>query len=117
MVSESAKSTGVILPYEKQAINGEELPTSLEYPDQIMFLQLRMLYDQFRKGIINRETAQREKKQLLDEYRLYTFRNEMEKEWVEIIRLTELARSAYRKDRTLENADKLVAILEGRKSA
>lgn len=82
-----------------------------------MFLQLRALYDQFRKGIINRETAQKEKKQLLDEYRLYTFRNDMEKEWVEIIKSTEMARAAYRKDRTLENADKLVAILEGRKSA
>lgn len=35
------------------------------------------------------------------------------KEWVEIIRKTEIARADYRKDRTLENADRLVAAIEG----
>lgn len=117
MVSEPAKSTGVTLPYEKQAMNGDDMPEGLEYPDQIMFLQLRMLYDQFKKGVINRETAQREKRQLLDEYRVYKFREEMEKEWVDIIKLTEQARAEYRKDPTIENADRLVAIIEGRKTA
>ena len=117
MVSEPAKSTGITLPYERQAMNGDEMPEGLEYPDQIMFLQLRMLYDQFKKGIINRDTAQKEKKQLLQEYQCYKFRDSMEKEWVEIIKLTELARADFRKNPSIETAERLVAIIEGRKAA
>lgn len=115
MVSEPPKSTGVTLPYEKQAMNGDDMPEGLEYPDQIMFLQLRMLYDQFKKKIIDKETARKEKKLLLDEYRIYKFREEMGNEWVEIIKLTELVRAEFRKNPTIETASRLVAIIEGRK--
>lgn len=107
--------TGVTLPYEKIAMAGGEMPDGLEYPDQVLFLELRMLYDQFKKGIIDKATATKEKKKLLDAYRVYQFNDQMGKEWVEQIKLTEFARSAYLKDRTLENADKLVALIEGRK--
>ena len=62
------ESTGVTLPYEKIAMAGGEMPDGLEYPDQILFLALRMLYDQFKKGIVDKATATREKKQLLEEY-------------------------------------------------
>lgn len=116
MVSEPPKSTGVTLPYEKKAMAGDDMPTGLEYPDQIMYLQLRMLYEQFKKGIINRETALMEKKQLLDEYRCYTFQAEMGKEWVEVIKQTELARAEFRKNPSIETAERLVLIIEGRKT-
>lgn len=107
-------STGVVFPWEQAAIRGDEMPDGLSYPDQILFLGLRMLYAQKRAGIINRDTAVVEKKKLLDEYRVYTFREKMGDEWVEQIRLTEIARAEYRKNRTLENADKLVLLIEGR---
>lgn len=110
-------STGIVLPWENAAIRGDEMPECLEYPDQILFLQLRMLYYQKRQGIIDRDTAIREKKKLLDEYKLYLFRDSMEKEWVEIIKLTELARAEFRKDPTVENGMKLVQIIEGRTNA
>lgn len=93
---------------------GGEMPDALEYPDQVLFLELRMLYEQYKKGIVDKPTAIREKKRLLDNYRVYKFNDQMGKEWVEQIKLTELARAAYLKDRTLENADKLVALIEGR---
>ncbi len=113
MVPEPEK-TGVTLPYEKIAMAGGEMPEGLEYPDQVLFLQLRMLYDQYKKGIIDKAAATREKKRLLESYRVYQFNDQMGKEWTEQIRKTELARAAYRKDRTLENADKLVLLIEGR---
>lgn len=115
MVSEPEKSSGVVLPWEQVAIRGDEMPNGLEYPDQVLYLCLRMLYEQKRKGIIDRETAVREKKKLLDEYRCYQFRDQLEKEWVQIIKDTDLARAEYKKNPTIENADKLVAIIEGRK--
>ena len=107
-------STGVVLPWEQQAIRGDEMPDGMEYPDQILYLCLRMLYAQKRNGIIDRDRAIAEKKRLLDEYKLYKFRDSMEKEWVEIIRLTELARAEFRKNSTVENGFKLIEILEGR---
>lgn len=112
-MSEENKTTGVILPWEQQAIRGEEMPAGLEYPDQVLFLSLRMLYSQKRAGVINRETAISEKKKLLNEYRLYKFRDDMEKQWVRMIKDTELLRAEYRNNPTVENGMKLIAVIEG----
>ena len=110
-----ADETGVVLPWEKDAMAGLEMPNGLSYPDQILYLSLRMLYRQYYQKIIERDTATKEKKKLLDEYKVYQFREELEKQWVEIIRLTELARAEYRKKPCHENAMKLIDIIEGRK--
>lgn len=110
-----ADETGIVLPWEKDAMAGLEMPDGLSYPDQILYLELRMLYRQYFQKVIDRETAIKEKKKLLDEYRCYQYREEMGNHWVEIIRLTDLARCDYKKNRTIENADRLVEIIEGRK--
>ena len=107
------KNESVTFPWERQAMNGEEMPNGLGYPDQILYLSLRILYESLRKGIIDRETAIREKRRLVTEYNAYKFREKMGDEWVKVIKDTELARAAYRKDRSLENADKLLAAVEG----
>jgi hypothetical protein len=93
---------------ERMAKDGNEMPDGLEYPDQIMYMSLRMLYAQLRLGIIDRDAAIREKKQLVREYECYSFQNAMGKEWVQVIKATELARAEYMKNRTLGNADKLM---------
>ena len=110
-----ADETGIILPWEKDAMAGLEMPNGLSYPDQILYLSLRMLYRQYYQKIIERDTATKEKKKLLDEYKVYQFREELEKQWVEIIRLTELVRAEYRKNPCHENAMKLIDIIEGKK--
>ena len=110
-----ADETGTVLPWEKDAMAGLEMPKGLSYPDQILYLELRMLYHQYYQKVIDRETATKEKKKLLDEYRCYQYREEMGNHWVEIIRLTDLARCDYKKNRTLENADRLIEIIEGKK--
>lgn len=110
-----ADETGIVLPWEKDAMAGLEMPDGLSYPDQILYLSLRMLYAQYFKKVIDRETAAKEKKKLLQEYKCYQYQDEMGKKWVEVIRLTDLARCDYKKNRTLENADRLVEIIEGKK--
>ena len=102
------------LPYEKIAMAGEEMPKGLEYPDQILFLQLRLLYETYKKGIITREFATMEKAELLRNYTVYQMADKMGKEWVEIIKETEIAMANYRKNRTLENADRLLNCIEGK---
>lgn len=96
---------------ERQAMDGNEMPDGLEYPDQVLYLCFRMLYAQLRQGIVDRDTAIREKKKLLKEYEAYVFVDQMGKEWVQVIKDTELARAEYMKNRTLENADKLIATI------
>lgn len=102
------------LPYEKIAMSGGEMPKGLEYPDQILFLELRLLYDSYRRKLIDRDAATREKVELLRVYEAHKIVDNMGKEWVEQINKTETARANYRKDRTLENADLLVLAIEGR---
>lgn len=109
------ESTGIILPWEQQAIRGEEMPDGLRYAEQILYLCLRMLYAQKKLGIIDRDTAILEKKKLLDEYQCYDFQQKMGDEWVAVIKETELARAEFRKNPTAENAEALVEIIEGRR--
>ena len=101
------------LPYEKIAMSGGEMPTGMEYPDQILFLELRLLYDSYKRKLIDRDAATQEKAELLRVYEAHKIVDRMGKEWVDQIKRTELARAAYRKDKTIENADKLVACVEG----
>lgn len=103
------------LPYEKTAMSGGQMPDGLEYPDQILFLSLRLLYDSYRRKLIDRESATREKVELLRTYEAHKIVDKMGKEWVDQIKRTELARAEYRKNKTIENADKLLACVEGGK--
>ena len=100
------------LPYEKTAMAGGEMPKGLEYPDQILFLELRLLYDSYKRKLIDRETATREKVELLRTYEAHKIVDKMGKVWVDQIKRTELARAEYRKNKTIENADKLLACVE-----
>ena len=103
------------LPYEKIAMAGGEMPKCLEYPDQILFLELRLLYDSYKRKLIDRDTATREKVELLRTYEAHKIVDRMGKEWVDQIKRTELARADYRKNPCHENAMKLIEIIEGRK--
>ena len=110
-----AESKLLELPYEKIAMAGGEMPKGLEYPDQILFLELRLLYDSYKRKLIDRETATQEKVELLRTYEAHKIVDRMGKEWVDQIKRTELARATYRKEKTIENADKLLACVEGGK--
>lgn len=108
-----AKANSAVFPYEQQAAAGDEMPGGLDYPDKVTYLCFRMLYTQLRMGIIGSETAAREKRKIMHEYEYYKFIEQMGKEKVKLIEKTELARAAYMKSRTLENADLLLFAIEG----
>ena len=103
------------LPYEKIAMAGGAMPSGLEYPDQILFLELRLLYDGYKRKLIDRDKATQEKAELLRTYEAHKIVDKMGKEWVDQIKRTELARAEYRKNKTIENADKLLDCVEGGK--
>lgn len=101
------------LPYEKIAMSGGEMPEGMEYPDQILFLELRLLYDSYKRKMIDRETATREKVELLRTYEAHKIVDNMGKELVDQIKRTELARAEYRKNPCHENAVKIIESIEG----
>ena len=99
--------------YEKIAMIGGEMPQDMDSCDQTNFLKLRLLYDSYKKGILTRERAKAEKAKIIKEYELDRNLNELDIRWVTLLKETEKARIEYRKNRTLENADKLMEIIEG----
>ena len=106
--------TGIVLDYEQQAINGGEMPDGLDYADQILFQQLRLLYSALRNGTITREMGVREKKKFLKEYEKNKDGVKSIQGYVDYITATQTARINYIKSRTLENADDVIKALEGR---
>ena len=100
-------------PYERDAMIGGEMPDGLEWYDRQMFLMLRMLYHQYKHGIIDRETASNEKRKLLKDYEVQKAQEGLSKEIARRIIATDAARMAYRKNRTLENADALIFAFDG----
>jgi hypothetical protein len=110
-----AESKLLELPYEKIAMAGGEMPEGLEYPDQILFLELRLLYDSYKRKLIDRDRATQEKVELLRIYEAHKIVEKMGKEWVDQIKRTELARAEYRKNKTIENADRVIECFEGKR--
>ena len=97
----------------KQAMRGDELPAGLDYPEQIIYVELRNLYAAYRMQVVTVEAATREKKELMQNYKAFKWQWELVQQDAEIRARTSEARAAYRKNRTLENADALILALEG----
>lgn len=93
---------------ERMAKDGNEMPDGLSVPQQIAFLCLRKLYWQLAHGIIDRETAVNEKRKIMREHESYVFIDEYMNRYVRAIKETELAREAYLKNPSKENADNLM---------
>lgn len=100
--------TGITLPYEQAAMRGDPMPEGLKSYDALMFQNLSMLYERKRRGMIDRATAVREKRFLLDAYRIDKFGDEVMQDSVRLWRGIEAAASAYRLAPSIETADALI---------
>ncbi len=107
------KQTGIMLPYEELAMQGEPMPDGLNAAEQLMYLSLRMLYSQHKSGYISRELAMQEKRKIASEFKRNEALFKMNDYHIELINRTELAIWRYRKNRTLENADRLIGVFQG----
>ena len=103
---------------ERIAMRGGPMPDGLNLTDQRFFQGISYLYARYRAGFIDREAGSREKGQILYQRDLEGRQREMDgkliKHHAEQTRAVEAAQIAYQKDRTLENADRLSAVLDGR---
>lgn len=103
------------LPYERIAMAGGEMPQGLKYHDQMTFQRLRSLYHAYKQQIVSKEVASREKIEILRERDNLKFMCDLFEENVEMTKRTELIRAEYRRSKSLDAADRLCDILEGRK--
>jgi len=101
------------LPYEPLAARGDPMPGGMPFPDMVMFQALAALYGRYRTKTVTRDRASLEKKTLLSEYDALKFKWELGNHWAQLIKATEAARCEYRKNRTLENADRLLMAIDG----
>ena len=53
---------------ERLAASDEEMPDELDMPEQLLYLTLRTLYQNFRSGAVNRDRAKREKSRIYVAY-------------------------------------------------
>lgn len=101
--------------WERIAMAGDEMPDKLPYSEQLLFLSLRLLYDSYKRKLIDREMATKEKSKLITEYQVNVLMDKISLDLVDQLKRSELARAEYRKNRTLENADKVIDTLEGKR--
>lgn len=108
MVSQPTESTGITLPYEQAAMRGDPMPEGLKSYDALMFQNLSLLYKRYREKMIDREQATREKKTLLESYRIDKFGDEVVQDAVRLWKDIETAASAYCLSPSIEAADALI---------
>lgn len=117
-MSVSNQGSGVVSELEKAAMRGEPMPDGLSLVDQVYFQGLAHLYARFHLKVIDRATGSREKGQMSYQYdlskRSQEFESKMAKYHAELRKQTEGALNRYRKERTLEAADNLANVLEGK---
>ena len=99
--------------YERQAMAGEEMPDGLRFSGQHYYLGLRMLYHQYKQGVVDRETASREKRKLLKTYEYDLMWEEIADGFIKQRNNSETSRADYRKKPCHENAVKIIESIEG----
>lgn len=110
-------STGFTFPWEKAAMHGEELPEGLSLPDQMAYTCLRNIYFLYYNKTTSRDQAAAEKQRVRVQWERAASAAEFERKLsvhhARVIRETEAAKTACRKDPTAENALRLCNAIDG----
>lgn len=103
--------------WEADAMADREMPEGLSLADQSAYTAIRNIYAAHRAGRLSREAGAAEKRRVKRRYDLEMGEREQERKLAlhraQVIRLTEQAATAVRKDPSPENALRLVDVLDG----
>ncbi len=109
--------TGFTFPWESAAIHGDPMPAGLSLADQMAYTSLRQIYHSYRAKTISREQAAREKILVRRSYDKavddQAFADKLTRHHVRVLKDSEAAKAACRKDPTPENARQLCDVLDG----
>ncbi len=110
-------STGFSFLWEKAAMRGEELPDGLSLPDQMAYTALRNTYRAYYDKAISRDAAAAEKQRIRLAWERAVSRAAFDQRLttyhVKVIRETEAAKNAFRKNPTSANALRLCNAMDG----
>lgn len=115
----SAPESGLSFPWEREAMQGAELPDGLSVYDQMAFISMRTLYHDYREKRLNRAAASAEKRRIFGAWdrakRTAEFERKLAFFHARLCKDTEGAKTAVRKDPSPENALRLCNVLDGLK--
>lgn len=98
-------------------MKGEPMPEGLSLAEQCAFQTMAGLYARFRLRAIDREAGHREKLMILrtleERKKTDNFAKRLNDHHAQVIKGTELALSAYMREPSIENADKMVVAFHG----
>lgn len=104
-------------PWERQAMNGEEMPDGLSLEEQLAYQALAHLYGRYRMKLINRERGRAEKGKIAHALNCRKQKEDMSRRLAEyhtqLIKALEGAANDYAKSRTLEAADRMYQAVYG----
>lgn len=104
-------------PWERAAMNGDEMPDGLSLPDQMAYTAMRNVYDAYHKKILSRDMAAAEKQKIRREYEQardsWQFCDKLAKHHSKVMHDTESVKTACRKNPTPENAIRLCNVIDG----
>ena len=103
----------MVFEFERAAMNGEPMPNGLALEDQMAYQALVYLYARYRAGAIGREDGSREKRQIEKAWTAAKSRINYSKYSAGFFKTVEWYATDYRKQRTIEAADKLVDAVSG----
>ena len=113
----SAPEPGYAFPWERAAMRGSELPDGLPIYEQMAYISLRALYHDYHEKRLDRETASAEKRKIIGALQkakdAEDFRSRLVSFHVRVIKDTEAANAAVRKNPSPENAIVLCNVLDG----
>lgn len=100
----------MVFDFERLAMAGEPVPKDLDIADACLYMGLKYLYAMHKSRLMDRKTATEEKKNLVFCHRKSKSQIEFLNRESEVLRVRiHEASENYKKNRTLENADKLYA--------
>ena len=97
---------------ERSAFQGEPIPDGLPLTGQRCYLALCALYASYRAWAFTKEQAAAQKANIYAQAAKESEKDKLRDLFSKTIHDTEAAREEYIKNRTLENADKLIAAFE-----
>lgn len=100
-------------PWEKLAMKNAPVPSGLSLRDIQAYTSLRNIYAAYHDGKIDRDTASKEKQEIIRAYKESQQNEKLIDYHVELNRMTESAKSMFRKNPTIENAMKLCNVIDG----
>lgn len=113
----SSPEPGYAFPWEREAMQGAEMPDGLSLYDQMAYLSLRTLYHDYHKKRLDRATASTEKRRIVGAWQraedTAEFQHRLALFSARVFKDTEAAKTAVWKNPTPENAIRLCNAMDG----